>query len=68
MLLAQEELQRHAPGRPCAITVGVFDGVHLGHRHLIDALRDRAGSRGLASAIVTLHPDPVQVACQPRTL
>jgi riboflavin kinase/FMN adenylyltransferase len=61
MLLSREELARHAPGRPCAVTVGVFDGVHLGHRHLIDALRERAGARGLAAAVVTLHPDPVQV-------
>lgn len=61
MLLSREELARHAPGRPCAITVGVFDGVHLGHRHLIDALRASAAERGLASAVVTLHPDPVQV-------
>jgi riboflavin kinase/FMN adenylyltransferase len=61
MLLSREELARHAPGRPCALTVGVFDGVHLGHRHLIDALKAHAAERGLASAVVTLHPDPVQV-------
>lgn len=61
MLLSREELARHAPGRPCALTVGVFDGVHLGHRHLIDALKARAAERGLASAVVTLHPDPMQV-------
>jgi len=61
MLFSREELARHAPGRPCALTVGVFDGVHLGHRHLIDVLKERAAERGLASAVVTLHPDPVQV-------
>ncbi len=61
MLLSREELARNAPGRPCAITVGVFDGVHLGHRHLLDGLQQRAGQRRLASGVVTLHPDPVQV-------
>ncbi len=61
MLLAREELARHAAGRPSAVTVGVFDGVHLGHRHLIAELRKRAASRGLASTVVTLHPAPVQV-------
>jgi riboflavin kinase/FMN adenylyltransferase len=61
MLLSREELRRYAPGRPTALTVGVFDGVHLGHRYLIDALKARAGERGLASGIVTLHPSPVQV-------
>jgi riboflavin kinase / FMN adenylyltransferase len=61
MLLAREELAHYAAGRPTAITLGVFDGVHLGHRHLIDALKERADARGLASGIVTLHPSPVQV-------
>lgn len=61
MLLSREELARHAAGRPSAITLGVFDGVHLGHRFLIDELMRRASARGLASGIVTLHPSPVQV-------
>ena len=61
MLLAREELSHYAAGRPTAITLGVFDGVHLGHRHLIDALKERAIARGLASGVVTLHPSPVQV-------
>ncbi len=61
MLLAREELERHAVGRPTAITIGVFDGVHLGHRFLVDQLKARAAERGLASGVVTLHPSPVQV-------
>ena len=61
MLLSRDELARHAAGRPTAITLGVFDGVHRGHRYLIDALRERATARGLASGIVTLHPSPIQV-------
>ena len=61
MLLAREELSHYAAGRPTAITLGVFDGVHLGHRHLIDGLKERAAARGLASGIVTLHPSPMQV-------
>src|SRR5207237_4084838 len=61
MRLAREELLRHAAGRPSAITVGVFDGVHLGHQHLIGQLRQQAGDRGLAAVVVTLHPAPIQV-------
>ena len=61
MLLAREELARHAAGRPTAITIGVFDGVHRGHRHLIDELKSRAAAHGLASGVVTLHPSPIQV-------
>ncbi len=61
MLLSREELSLRAPGRPTAITIGVFDGVHLGHQHLIAELKGRAAARGLASGIVTLHPAPIQV-------
>lgn len=61
MLLAREELARHAPGRASAITLGVFDGVHRGHLHLITGLRERATARGLSSGILTLHPSPIQV-------
>lgn len=61
MSLSREELERNAPGRPVAITIGVFDGVHLGHQHLIGELKRRAAERGLASGVVTLHPSPVQV-------
>jgi riboflavin kinase/FMN adenylyltransferase len=61
MLLSREELARHAPGRPSAVTLGVFDGVHLGHCHLVGELRQRAQVRGLVPGVVTLHPSPIQV-------
>ncbi len=60
-LLAREELARAAPGRPSAVTVGVFDGVHRGHVHIIEHVKERARELGLASGVITLHPDPVQV-------
>ena len=43
---------------PCAVCVGVFDGLHLGHRALISQLADEARRRGLASVIVTFDPHP----------
>lgn len=59
--LAREELRRVAPGRPTAVTIGVFDGVHLGHQYLIGRLRALAEARGLASVVLTFHPAPVSV-------
>jgi riboflavin kinase/FMN adenylyltransferase len=59
--LAREELERAAPDGPCAVTVGKFDGVHRGHRHLVGTLNESARSRRLASAVVTLHPHPITV-------
>ena len=44
-----------------AVTIGAFDGVHLGHRALIAALRDRARAAGLRSAVVTFDTHPASV-------
>lgn len=40
------------------VTTGFFDGVHLGHRHIIQTLVDTARSRGEESVIVTFWPHP----------
>lgn len=52
-------------------TIGFFDGVHLGHRFLIDEVKAAAAQRGLPSAVITFptHPRSVlQQAYQPRLL
>jgi riboflavin kinase/FMN adenylyltransferase len=59
--LARRELRRAASGGQTAVTVGVFDGVHLGHRHLFAHLISRAREKGLHAGAVTLHPDPMTV-------
>lgn len=56
--LARRELARIAPGRPSAVTIGVFDGVHLGHQELVRMLRDAADAGGLATVAVTFNPHP----------
>ncbi len=40
-----------APRGPLAIAIGNFDGVHIGHRALLDRLRDEADQRGLGTAV-----------------
>ena len=40
------------------ITVGSFDGVHLGHRKIITALENYADEYDTQSVIVTFHPHP----------
>ena len=42
----------------CAATVGFFDGVHLGHQHLVAQLRELAGREGLQTAVVTFEQHP----------
>lgn len=39
-------------------TIGFFDGVHLGHRFLINELRQQAARRGLPSAVITFPEHP----------
>ncbi len=65
--LAREELSRTAPGRPSAVTIGKFDGVHRGHQYLVGLLLERARAHGLASVVITLHPHPITVL-RPGTL
>ncbi|MCR5822266.1 MAG: riboflavin biosynthesis protein RibF [Bacteroidales bacterium] len=42
----------------CIVTVGMFDGVHLGHRHVIERLNREAASRGLEPVVVTFDCHP----------
>ncbi|MFM1988183.1 MAG: hypothetical protein RJA99_1140 [Pseudomonadota bacterium] len=44
--------------RPCALTIGNFDGVHRGHRALLDALGRDAVRLGLPSCVLTFDPHP----------
>jgi riboflavin kinase/FMN adenylyltransferase len=44
-----------------AVTVGNFDGVHLGHRALLDAARVRADALGGPVVVCTFHPPPRDV-------
>lgn len=58
-------------GKRLAATIGFFDGVHLGHRFLINELKEVAQVRGLPSAVITFpeHPRAVlQSDYQPKLL
>ena len=44
-----------------AVTVGMFDGVHIGHRHILALLGDVAARRGLAPVVITFDRHPRQV-------
>jgi len=56
MVVTHGSLQR-ARGR-CALTIGNFDGVHRGHRALIDRVTAKAREAKLTSCILTFEPHP----------
>ena len=43
------------------VAVGMFDGVHLGHRALLDRTVELARERGVGSAVLTFDTDPEHV-------
>lgn len=47
--------------RPVIVTVGTFDGVHLGHRSVLEEIGARAAAREGRSVLVTFDPHPLQV-------
>src|SRR5258708_327355 len=54
------------PLRPALLTIGSFDGVHLGHQSLIRALVTSAHAQGYDATAVTFYPHPALVLRGPR--
>lgn len=46
---------------PCVATIGFFDGVHQGHRFLINQIKAVARAKGLRSALITFSAHPRKV-------
>ena len=43
------------------VTIGNYDGIHVGHRAIIDRVKQRASEFGGTSGLITFHPHPVHV-------
>jgi len=52
------EAKVHIKSAPVAATVGFFDGVHRGHRYLLNSLQEEAALRGMQTAAVTFKTHP----------
>ena len=55
------QIYRHIPSRqqqPCALAIGNFDGMHLGHQALLEKLTATAKALNLTSAVMTFEPHP----------
>lgn len=50
-----------SPRNGTVVTIGSYDGVHLGHRSVLAEVRDLADKRGCDTAVVTFEPHPAAV-------
>lgn len=53
--------EEYIAGKNAAVTIGVFDGVHLGHKTILGRVKECAAANGGESVVVTFHPHPHRV-------
>lgn len=65
---AKRTSRRDVPGAPrrAVVAIGAFDGVHRGHRALVERARAEAEARGDELVVVTFDPDPAEVLAGPQ--
>ena len=51
---------------PCALTIGNFDGVHLGHRRILQRVVAIARERGWKPSALTFDPHPTRIVAPER--
>ena len=59
-------LETAPPSGPFIVTLGTFDGVHAGHRELLQVASGRARTLGQRAAVVTFDPHPALVVAPQR--
>lgn len=57
----EKELAELSPNKDMLLTIGVFDGVHLGHQYLISQLMKHAQQQNLLSGVVTFRQHPQNI-------
>ncbi|MDY6917655.1 MAG: bifunctional riboflavin kinase/FAD synthetase [Chloroflexota bacterium] len=67
-MLVEDELATVQPDRDTGVAVGVFDGVHLGHKYLLGRLGETAAARGLLSVVVTFRQHPRSILSPPTKI
>lgn len=71
MRIIRDLQQLEKPPGACVVTIGNFDGMHLGHQQLLKGVCETAKSLGAVAAAVTFEPHPLKLlapASAPRLL
>jgi riboflavin kinase/FMN adenylyltransferase len=50
----------------CVLTIGNFDGVHLGHQQVLEQVATKAKQLGLPSVVMTFEPQPLELFAQEK--
>ncbi len=60
-MVTVQSISKYDKRRPTAITIGTFDGVHLGHKKILQHLIENAAKSQLQSTLLTFFPHPRMV-------
>ncbi|MBU2948636.1 bifunctional riboflavin kinase/FAD synthetase [Zobellia uliginosa] len=60
-MVTVQSISKNDKRHPTAITIGTFDGVHIGHRKILERLINNAASLNLKSTVLTFFPHPRMV-------
>jgi riboflavin kinase/FMN adenylyltransferase len=60
-VLIVEHTEHFRVEKPCILTIGTFDGVHLGHQKLFERLKELKAASKLQTVILTFDPHPRRV-------
>ena len=63
-----EVLHEIKPNRKLAIALGYFDGIHIGHKKIINTLVSQARLKGLKTAVITFDKNPADYFNEKQTL
>ncbi len=63
-MITVQNISKYDKKEPTAVTIGTFDGLHIGHMKILDRLIKSADALGLKSMVLTFFPHPRMVLQQ----
>jgi len=55
------KIENYLEEKPCILTIGTFDGVHIGHQEIIHNLITEARKKNILAVVLTFFPHPRMV-------